>query len=75
MRVDVQLKDGKNFFLQYEEFKVAASAKNTYNLTVHGFQGSTNDMMGHHNGMFFTTNDRDNDPNPSYNYALFYGTS
>ena len=32
-------------------------------------------MMGHHNGMLFTTNDRDNDPNASYNCALFYGTS
>ena len=75
MRVDVQLKDGINFFLQYKEFKVA-SAQNKYNLTVSGFQGNTDDnMVGHHNGMFFTTKDRDNDPNPSYNCALIYGAS
>ena len=60
MRMDIKLANGTNIFLQYEQFKVA-SAKDKYKLTVGGFQGTTNDPMAYHNGMYFTTKDSDND--------------
>ena len=53
MRMDIKLANGTNIFLQYEQFKVA-SAKDKYNLTVGGFQGTTTDPM-------VTTKDSDND--------------
>ena len=61
MRMDIKLDNGTNIFLQYKQFKVA-SAKDKYKLTVGGFQGTTTDPMAYHNGMYFTTKDRDNDP-------------
>ena len=60
MRMDIKLANGTNIFLQYEQFKVA-SAKDKYKLTVGGFQGTTTDPMAHHNRMYFTTKDSDND--------------
>ena len=60
MRMDINLVDGRNIFLQYEQFKVA-SAKDKYKLTVGGFQGTTTDPMAFSNGMNFTTKDSDND--------------
>ena len=58
--MDIKLVNGTNIILQYEQFKVA-SAKDKYKLTVGGFQGTTTDPMAHHNGMYFTTKDNDND--------------
>ena len=60
MRMDIKLIDGINIILQYEQFKVA-SARDNYKLTVGGFQGTTTDPMATHNGMSFSTKDRDND--------------
>ena len=68
MRMDIKLANGSNIFLQYEQFKVA-SARDKYKLTVGGFQGITTDPMADHNGMYFTTKDRDNDPWGSGNCA------
>ena len=72
MRMDIKLANGKKIFLQYEQFKVA-SAKDKYKLTVEGFLGTTTDPMAYHNGMFFTTNDSDNDKRDRGNCALTYG--
>ena len=69
MRMDIKLANGTNIFLQYEQFKVA-SAKDKYKLTVGGFQGTTTDPMAYHNGMYFTTRDRDNDPWSGGNCAI-----
>ena len=71
MRMDIKLANGTNIILQYEQFKVA-SAKDKYKLTVGGFQGTTTDPMAHHNGMYFTTKDNDNDKS-SGNCALNIG--
>ena len=72
MRMDIKLANGTNIILQYDQFKVA-SAKDKYKLTVGGFQGTTTDPMAHHNGMYFTTKDNDNDNHSDINFALFYG--
>ncbi|XP_065896391.1 fibrinogen C domain-containing protein 1-like [Dysidea avara] len=60
MRMDIKYRDGSRTTLHYEQFKVG-SAKDKYNLTVSGFQGTTPDLMARHNGMNFTTKDSDND--------------
>ena len=62
MRMDIKLANGTNIILEYKQFKVA-SAKDKYKLTVGGFQGTTTDPMAHHNGMYFSTKDNDNDNN------------
>ena len=74
MRMDITLANGTNIFLQYEQFKVA-SAKDKYKLTVGGFQGTTTDPMAHHNGMYFTTKDSENDKWSGRNCALWNGPS
>jgi len=65
MRMDVRFHDANSTYIYYEHFKVA-SAKDKYKLTVGGFQGSSPDPMAGHNGMYFTTKDRDNDRWHSY---------
>ena len=72
MRMDIKLANGANIFLQYEQFKVA-SAKDKYKLTVGGFQGTITDPMAYHNGMYFTTEDSDNDQRSGSNCALLSG--
>ena len=74
MRMDIKLANGKNIFLQYEQFKVA-SAKDKYKLTVGGFRGTTTDPMAYHNGMNFTTRDNDNDLRPEANCAVYHGVN
>ena len=70
MRMDIKLANGTNIFLQYEQFKVA-SAKYKYKLTIGGFQGTTTDPMAHHNEMYFSTRDSDNDQHGSINCAQY----
>ena len=72
MRMDIKLDDGTNVFFHYEQF-IVASAEDKYNLTVGGFQGTTNDSMAVHNGMNFTTIDNDNDQWSRGNCALLDG--
>ena len=71
MRMDIKLANGTSIILQYEQF-IVASAKDKYKLIVGGFQGTTTDPMAHHNGMYFTTKDNDNDKSGG-NCALVYG--
>ncbi|XP_065896394.1 fibrinogen C domain-containing protein 1-like [Dysidea avara] len=59
MRMDITYRDGSRTTLHYEQFKVG-SAKDKYNPTVSGFQGTTPDLMARHNGMNFTIKDSDN---------------
>ena len=69
MRMDIKLANGTSIILQYEQFKVA-SAKDKYKLTVGEFQGTITDPMAHHNGMYFSTKDNDNDNNSGGNCVL-----
>ena len=68
MRIDAQLKDGTNFFLQYKDFTIAFAR----------FYGNTNDgiVISQWNVLaLLTTKDRDNDPHLKHYCALFYGNS
>ena len=73
MRMDIKYRGGSRNFLQYRHFKVA-SPQDRYRLTVGGFWGTiTSDPMMRHNGMYFTTKDRDNDKYNGRICALLQG--
>jgi len=63
LRIDMQTRDtGRWNYAEYSTFVVLGEAYN-YKLRVSGYSGSTGyDALGTHDGMMFTTYDRDNDP-------------
>ena len=67
LRVDLRYK-GKSAYAKYSEFSIASEG-NGYFLTVGGYRGTAGDSLDHHNGMKFTTLDRDNDIHASVNLA------
>ena len=73
MRMEIRLTDGTKLIYHYEQFSVA-SAEENYKLAIGGYQGTTNDPMAYHNGMYFSTKDRDNDRH-SEHCSLAWGPS
>ena len=63
LRFDLQSSStGKWYYAEYSTFRVLSEARN-YKLQVAGFSGNVgSDSFKHHNGMMFSTYDRDNDP-------------
>ena len=49
--------------VDFSDFYVEDESDN-YRLQVSGYNGTAGDMLYYHNGMQFTTTDRDNDMNP-----------
>ena len=70
LRVDLEIK-GHKAFAKYSSFSIGSSALN-YTLTVSGYSGNASDGMAIHNGMMFTTKDRDNDIAGSENCGISY---
>ena len=71
VRFDLQRRDtnGTWYYAEYSRFAVLSEATN-YTLLVSGYSGNAGeDGLSYHNGMMFTTYDRDNDPwiNSAYN--------
>ena len=63
LRIDLVDLDGKNYVAKYNKFKVGSSESN-YILEISGYSGNATDSMNtKHNGMRFSTKDRDNDQN------------
>ena len=61
LRVDLVDLDGKKIFAEYKKFKVG-SVESNYKLEISGYSGNATDAMtSKHNGMEFSTKDRDND--------------
>ena len=62
LRVDITAWDGKTFWAEYDRFRVGPESGN-YTLSVGGYDRNSTapDRMAFHNGMIFTTYDRDND--------------
>ena len=77
LRFDLQLRNHSWYWAEYSSFVVLGEADN-YRLLVSGYSGNAGDAFSYHNGMMFTTYDRDNDQwtssNSAYknNCALFY---
>ncbi|CAC5404491.1 Fibrinogen-like protein A,Ficolin-1,Angiopoietin-related protein 7,Ficolin-2,Tenascin [Mytilus coruscus] len=68
MRVEMKNFKGEKRFAKYSMFKVGDAASK-YKLTVKGFTGNAGDAMKYHNGLAFSTKDKDNDRNRSGNCA------
>ncbi|XP_053385858.1 ryncolin-1-like [Mercenaria mercenaria] len=67
LRIDLEDHDGNRAYAKYSKFKVGPESTN-YTLEVNGYSGDAGDSLfkpsinGHiHNGMQFSTKDRDND--------------
>ncbi|KAL9989223.1 hypothetical protein ACROYT_G003747 [Oculina patagonica] len=72
LRVDLEDQGGKTAFAEYSSFSVG-NEKAKYQLSVGSYSGNApgGDPLKYHNGLGFTTKDRDNDKN-SGNCALLY---
>jgi len=65
LRFDLQSRSNtsNSYHAEYSSFIVLAESSN-YTLLVSGYSGNAGDAFGYHNGMMFTTYDRDNDLHP-----------
>jgi len=62
LRFDLQLRNLSLYYAEYSSFLVYGEPRN-YELLVSGYSGNVGgDAFSYHNGMMFTTYDRDNDP-------------
>lgn len=68
LRVDLEDFDGDTRYAVYEHFKVASESEN-YKLSIGGYSGTAGDSLQHHNGMMFSTRDRDHDTYPGMHCA------
>ena len=72
------LTNGSWYSVEYDTFSVESEALN-YKIHVTGYSGDVYDVMNHgtgsrlHNGMNFSTYDRDNDRSRGYNCASAWG--
>ena len=67
LRVDLADFEGNYKYAQYS-FSVGNSGTN-YRLNIAGYTGTAGDSLAYHNGMQFSTNDRDNDQHSGVNCA------
>jgi len=62
LRFEPQARNLSWYWAEYSHFTVLGESRN-YTLLVSGYSGNIGyDALGYHNGMMFTTYDRDNDP-------------
>ena len=71
LRVDLTDFEGNTAYAKYSSFAVGSASEN-YKLTVDGYSGTAGDAMTYHNGMEFSTRDRDNDVDSSKSCAERY---
>ncbi|KAI8489056.1 Fibrinogen- domains (FReDs) [Branchiostoma belcheri] len=60
LRVDLEDWDGETRYATYDIFRVSGES-DQYRLHISGYSGTAGDSMAYHNGMMFSTVDRDND--------------
>lgn len=72
-RLRIELEDftGDQVYAEYSYFKVGAK-DNKYSIHVYGYAGNATDSMSYHNGMPFSTKDKDNDKHDSKHCAVNY---
>ena len=71
LRVDLADYEGNYKYAQYSFFSVGNSRTN-YRLNIAGYTGTAGDSLAWHNGMQFTTKDRDNDCRSGVNCGTNY---
>jgi len=72
LRVEIQARNFSWYYAEYSSFNVSGESSN-YTLHMSGYSGDGGDGFGYHNGMMFTTYDRDNDKWSSNNCASYDG--
>jgi len=73
LRFDLQANNGSWYYAEYSKFRVSSEASN-YEIRVSGYSGNAGaNGFFWHDGMMFTTYDRDNDPDPTINCAVRNG--
>ena len=73
IRFDLEDVDGNKVFAEYKVFYVDGENEN-YRVHVQSYTGTAGDSFSYHNGMQFSTKDRDNDKGVSYGCAKkFHG--
>ncbi|XP_052814449.1 ficolin-3-like [Mya arenaria] len=60
LRVELEDEDGQKAFAHYSHFQVLSEEKG-YQLNVSGYTGTAGDSLSYHDGMKFSTFDKDND--------------
>ena len=60
LRFDLQTRNLTWYYAEYSSFLVYGESRN-YELRVSGYSGNAGDAFDYHDGMMFTTHDRDND--------------
>ena len=71
LRVEINTTSPGYKYAKYSNFTVTNEASN-YTLFIGFYSGTAGDMLTYHNEMAFTTKDRDNDKQKSYNRAVNY---
>ncbi|XP_055929093.1 angiopoietin-4-like [Argiope bruennichi] len=71
LRIDLWDSEGKYKYAEYNTFEVLAE-KDNYRLALAGYSGNASDAMSYHNGMAFSTPDRDHDASLATHCAEFY---
>ena len=69
LRVEINTTSAGYRYAKYSNFTVTNEASN-YTLFIGFYSGTATDRLTYHNSMAFTTNDRDNDKQKSYNCAV-----
>ena len=69
LRVEINTTSAGYRYAKYSNFTVTNEASN-YTLFIGFYSGTATDRLTYHNSMAFTTNDRDNDKQNSYNCAV-----
>ena len=71
LRVEINTTSKAYRYAKYSNFTVTNEASN-YTLFIGFYSGTATDKLTYHNEMAFTTKDRDNDEQKSYNCAVSY---
>ncbi len=71
LRIDMESFDGDTAYAVYDSFAVG-NADTNYQLTIGSYTGTAGDSLAWHNGMEFSTRDRDNDQSSSRHCAERY---
>ena len=71
LRVDLRSFTKGYGYAQYSHFRVGHCVT-SYKLAISGYSGTAGDVLKYHNGMKFTTKDRDNDIRKKENCATAY---
>ena len=72
LRVDVEDWEGKWKYAEYATFRVASEEQN-YTLHLSGYHGDAGDALSFHDGMAFSTMDRNHDNNNGICAAMCHG--